>query len=179
MEELINREYLYHGRILNVRRDTVRLPSGHETIREVIEHPGAVVIVAVDEADNVLLVKQYRYAVGRDMLELPAGTLEKDESPEQAAPRELKEETGYTAKRWERLTSFFSSPGILTEEMRIYLARDLDEGKSEPEGDEDLQLRKIPLREAIDLVVRGEIVDGKSIVGLLLVGQKLNKMSAL
>ncbi len=179
MEELIKREYLYQGRILNVRLDTVRLPSGHETVREVIEHPGAVVIVAVDDADNVLLVKQYRYAIGREMLELPAGTLEKNELPEHAAPRELKEETGYTAQSWERLTSFFSSPGILTEEMHIYLARDLSEGQSEPEGDEDLQLRRIPLREAVAMVAHGEIMDGKSIAGLLLVGQKLNKMSAL
>ncbi len=179
MEELIKREYLYQGRILNLRLDTVRLPSGHETVREVVEHPGAVVIVALDGADNVLMVKQYRYAVGREMIELPAGTLEKNEAPDQAAPRELKEETGYTARSWTLLTSFFSSPGILTEKMHIYLARDLSEGKSEPEGDEDLQLKKIPLREAVGLVARGEIVDAKSIVGLLLVAQKLNRMSAL
>ncbi len=179
MEELIKREYLYRGRILNVRLDTVRLPNGNETIREVIEHPGAVVIVALDAADNVLLVKQYRYAIGREMLELPAGTLEKNEPPENAAPRELKEETGYTAQSWELLTRFFSSPGILTEEMRVYLARDLSAGKSEPEGDEDLQLVKMPLSQALALVERGEIMDAKSIVGLLLAGQKLHKMSSL
>ncbi len=171
MEELVKREYIYRGRILNLRLDTVRVSNGDETIREVIEHPGAVVIAAVDAEENVLLVKQYRHAVGRELLELPAGTLEKNESPEQAAPRELKEETGYSAQRWELLTSFYSSPGILTEEMRVYLARDLSAGTSHPEGDEDLQLEKLPLHEALTRVERGEIQDAKRIVGLLLVGQ--------
>jgi ADP-ribose diphosphatase len=177
MEELVKRDYVYRGRILNLHVDTVRLDNGNETIREVVAHPGAVVIAAVDDEDNVLLVRQYRYAVGRELLELPAGTLEKNETPERAAPRELKEETGYAARRWELLTRFYSSPGILTEEMRVYLARDLTAGESEPEGDEELKLEKMPLREAIARAARGEIMDAKSIVGLLLAGQKLNRMS--
>jgi ADP-ribose pyrophosphatase len=177
MEELLERQYLYHGRILNLRVDTVRVPNGGEAIREVVEHPGAVVIVAVDGEGRVLFVRQYRHAVGRDVLELPAGTLEKNEPPEVAAPRELKEETGYTAQRWDLLTRFFSSPGILTEEMHVYLARDLAEGTFEPMEDEDLHLERLSLQEALQQVRRGEIVDAKTIVGLLLAEGKLNTMA--
>ncbi len=179
MEELVNREYPYRGRILNLRVDTVRIPNGTETIREVVEHPGAVVIAAIDFDGRVLFVKQYRHAVGRELLELPAGTLERNEPPETAARRELKEETGYTAGRWELLTSFFSSPGILTEEMHVYLARDLAEGTVEPMEDEDLRLEQVLLSEALKQVGSGEIVDAKSIVGLLLAEKKLDTMTKL
>jgi ADP-ribose diphosphatase len=179
MEELVNREYLYRGRILSLRVDTVRVPNGTETIREVVEHPGAVVVAAIDVNGRVLFVKQYRHAVGRELLELPAGTLEKNEPPETAARRELKEETGYTARRWELLTRFFSSPGILTEELHVYLARDLVAGTYEPMEDEDLHLETVPLLQALEQVRSGEIVDAKSIVGLLLAEQKLNTMTKL
>ena len=177
MEELVKREYIYRGRILNLRLDTVRVPNGDEALREVVEHPGAVVIVALDAQDHVLLVRQYRHAAGQELLELPAGTLEKNESPVAAAPRELQEETGYTAQRWEALASFYSSPGIMTEEMHVYLARDLTAGASHPDDDEDLQLERLPLAEVLARVARGEIKDAKSIAGLLLAGQKLHKMS--
>ena len=176
MEELVKREYLYRGRILNLRRDTVRVSNGAEAQREIIEHPGAVVIVALDAADNVLLVQQYRHAVGHELLELPAGTLEKTELPAHAALRELKEETGYTAQQWELLARFFSSPGILTEEMYVYLARGLTEGASAPDSDEELHVEKIPLHAAVAQATRGEIVDAKTIVGLLLTAQKLRTM---
>ncbi len=179
MEELVNRVYPYRGRILNLRVDTVRIPNGAETIREVVEHPGAVVIAAIDSDGRVLFVKQYRHAVGRELLELPAGTLERNEPPETAARRELKEETGYTAGRWELLASFFSSPGILTEEMHVYLARDLAEGTFEPMEDEDLQIEQVPLSEALKQVGSGEIVDAKSIVGLLLAEKKLDTITRL
>jgi ADP-ribose pyrophosphatase len=176
MEELLERHYIYHGRILNLRVDTVRVPGG-QAIREVVEHPGAVVIVALDPDGNVLLVRQYRHAVGRDLLELPAGTLEKNEKPEAAAPRELKEETGYTAQRWELLARFLSSPGILTEEMHVYLASDLVEGTFAPMEDEDLHLEKVRLEQALKWARSGEIVDAKTIVGLLLAEPKLNKIA--
>jgi ADP-ribose diphosphatase len=177
MEELLERQYLYNGRILNLRVDKVRVPNGSQAIREVVEHPGAVVIVAIDDAGQVLLVRQYRHAIGRDVLELPAGTLEKNEPPEVAAPRELKEETGCTARRWELITRFFSSPGMLTEEMHVYLARDLIEGKFEPMDDEDLHQERLPLPEAVARVRRGEFVDAKSIIGLLVANGILNTMT--
>ncbi len=179
MEELVNRVYPYRGRILNLRVDTVRIPNGAETIREVVEHPGAVVIAAIDSDGRVLFVKQYRHAVGRELLELPAGTLERNEPPQTAARRELKEETGYTARQWELLASFFSSPGILTEEMHVYLASDLAEGTVEPMEDEDLRVEQVPLSEALKQVGSGEIVDAKSIVGLLLAEKKLDTMTGL
>ncbi len=178
MEKVVKREYLYRGRILNLRLDTVRLNDGKEAIREIIEHPGAAVIVPVDAEGNVLLVRQYRHAVGREMLEVPAGTLEQGEPPDQAAVRELKEETGCSAQRFDLLAAFYSSPGILTERMHVYLARDLTEGESKPESDEDLHLSKIPLRQALGMVGRGEIQDAKSIIGLLLAWQKLNRMTS-
>lgn len=176
MEELLESKYLYHGRILNLRVDTVRVPSGDSTIREVVEHPGAVVIVAVDSNGDVPMVRQYRHAVGRDLLELPAGTLEKDELPEAAAPRELKEETGYTAERWELVARFFSSPGILTEKMYLYLAQNLTRGTFTPMEDEDLHLELVPLHQAIEMARSGDLVDAKSMIGLLLAGQKLTKI---
>ncbi|MGB8644568.1 MAG: NUDIX hydrolase [Anaerolineae bacterium] len=177
MEELIERREIYRGRIIQVNRDTVRLPDGGQTTREVIEHPGAAVIVPVDAAGNVVLIRQYRYAAGREMIELPAGTREKGELPDRTAPRELEEETGYTAGSWELLTRFFSSPGILTEEMFIYLARDLTAGASKTESDEKIQVFTMPLRQAVQMVERGEITDAKSIVGLLLAEKKLGTIS--
>ncbi|MGE5141409.1 MAG: NUDIX hydrolase [Rudaea sp.] len=174
---MIKQDVVFSGKLLTVRVDTVGLENGQEARREIVEHPGAAVIVAVDETQNVLLVRQYRYAVGQDSLELPAGTREKGEPVEQTAPRELEEETGYTAARWEPLGRFFSSPGILTEEMHLFLARDLAEGASRPEGDEDLHLVRLPLDEAVDMIRRGEIHDAKSIIGLLLAREKLSRMA--
>lgn len=178
MEESIKHDVVFRGKLLTVRVDTVRLENGQEARREIIEHPGAAVIVAVDDEENVLLVRQYRYAVGQDSLELPAGTREKGEPVEQTAPRELEEETGYTARHWEPLGRFYSSPGILTEEMHLFLARELSAGTSRPEGDEDLHLVKLPLSRAVEMVYRGEIHDGKTIVGLLLARAKIGRMAA-
>jgi ADP-ribose pyrophosphatase len=177
MEKLVKREDIFKGKLLTLHVDTVRMPDGYETKREVIEHPGAAVIVAIDGKEQVLLVRQYRHAIGREMLELPAGTREKDEPAEQTAPRELQEETGYTARNWEPLAHFFSSPGILTEEMFIFLARDLAEGASKTESDEKIQVVKVPLHEAVEMAQRGEITDAKSIIGLLLAKRKLDTMA--
>jgi ADP-ribose pyrophosphatase len=111
------------------------------------------------------------------LLEIPAGTLEPDEPPEKTAPRELKEETGYSAQRWESLGRFFPSPGVLSEEMYLFLARDLAEGTSAEMDDEDIEVEKIPLHEALEMVARGEIADAKSIVGLLLAYKLLDRMT--
>lgn len=172
MEQLIKREYAYRGRVLNLRLDTVRVKDGKETLREIAEHHGAVAIVPLDEQGNVTLVKQYRAATGRVMLEIPAGTLEPDESPDTAGPRELREETGLTARRWDFLVSFFPSPGILTEQMFLYLARDLTSGEQELMGDEEIELVNLPLAQALGLIATGEIADAKTIVGLMLTRDK-------
>ncbi len=174
-EEIIKTEYLYRGKILNVRLDQVRL-TGHRqqsvVAREIVEHRGAVAIVAIDAQDRVLLVRQYRSAAQRDMLEIPAGTLELGEDPARCAVRELKEETGYSAANWEKIGMIYSSPGFCTEQMHLYAAHNLTAGNASPEDDESLQLEPIPFAEAIAKIERGEIIDAKSIVALLRVWKK-------
>lgn len=173
MEELMKSEYVYKGRVVSLRLDTVRVKDGSETLREIAEHHGAVAMVPLDDENRVTLVKQWRAATGRLMLEIPAGTLEPDENPEAGAPRELLEETGLTAQRTEFLVRFFPSPGILTEEMFLYLMRDLSEGQQQLMGDEDIQVVKLPLDEAIARIGTGEIADAKTIVGLLLTRERI------
>lgn len=173
MEQLVKSEYVYQGRVLNLRLDTVRVKGGEVTLREIAEHRGAVAMIPLDDAGNVTLVKQWRAAPGRVMLEIPAGTLEPGEDPLDGAPRELKEETGLSAARWDFLVRFFPSPGILTEEMFLYLARDLTEGAQALMGDEDIEVVKLPLEEAIARIGTGEIADAKTIVGLLLTREKI------
>lgn len=174
MEQLIKSEYAYHGRVLNLRLDTVRVKDGETTLREIAEHRGAVAIVPMDAEGNVTLVKQWRAATGRVMLEIPAGTLDPDEEPETAAPRELGEETGLTAARWDFLVRFFPSPGVLSEEMFLYLARELTAGKQNLMGDEEIELVRLPLASAIERISTGEIADAKTIIGLLLARENVN-----
>lgn len=173
MEELVKREYAYRGRVLNLRLDTVRVREGAESLREIAEHHGAVAIVPLDDAGQVYLVRQWRAATGRVMLEIPAGTLEENESPEACAPRELQEETGLTAARWDFLVRFFPSPGILTEEMFLYLARDLKRGAQNLMDDEEIEVVALPLDDALARIATGEIADAKTIVGLLLTREKI------
>lgn len=168
-ETLVTGHHVYRGRVLNLRVDTVRLPDGQQTIREIVEHRGAVAVVALDENDNVLLIKQHRYAVGQDLIELPAGTLEPDESPLECAARELEEETGYRAGQLEPLVSIYPTPGYATEVIHLFIARHLQTGPSRPEMDEYIELVHMPLPEAVDKIVRGEfgICNGAAVVGLL------------
>lgn len=173
MEELLKREYVYQGRVLNLRLDTVRVKNGDTMLREIAEHHGAVAMLPLDDAGNVTLVQQWRAATGRVMLEIPAGTLEPNENPMDGAPRELQEETGLTAARWDFLVRFFPSPGILTEEMFLYLARDLTQGAQQLEADEEIEVVTLPLDDAIARIATGEIGDAKTIVALLLTREKI------
>ena len=173
MEKLIQSEYLYQGSVLSLRVDTVSVKNGDVTRREIIEHHGAVAMIPLDANGNVTLVRQWRAATGRVMLEIPAGTLEENEKPEQGAPRELAEETGLAAARWDFLVRFFPSPGILTEEMFLYLARDLTPGPQHLMGDEDIAVETLSLDDAIARIATGEIADAKTIVGLLLTREKI------
>jgi ADP-ribose pyrophosphatase len=176
MEQVIKTEYVYQGRVLNLRLDTVRVRDGAVHLREIAEHHGAVAMIPLDEANHVTLVKQWRAAPGRVLLEIPAGTLEPHEDPAEGAPRELKEETGLEAARWDFLVRFFPSPGILTEEMFLYLARDLTQGAQALEADEEIEIVKLPLDDAIARIATGEIADAKTIVGLLLTREKIRTM---
>jgi 8-oxo-dGDP phosphatase len=164
----------YRGKIINVRSDTVRVPEGTTTEREVVEHPGAVGVVALDEAGRVLMIRQYRHPVGRLLWELPAGLRDVAGEPTaQTARRELLEETGYRARDWHVLADYFSSPGIITERLRVFLARGLEEV---PAADRDfvpvdeeahLILDWVPLDDAVALVLAGELHNGLAVVGLL------------
>lgn len=156
---------VYEGRVVSVRVEEVRLPDGRRSSREIVEHRGAVAAVPLVDGD-VLLVRQHRPAVGRALLEIPAGTLEPGESPEACLQRELAEEIGMRAGRLQHLVSFFPSPGFLTETVHVYLATDLTPHRLSGE-EEDLEVVRMPLAAAQALVRSGEIVDSKSIIGLL------------
>ncbi|MGE5390608.1 MAG: NUDIX hydrolase [Deltaproteobacteria bacterium] len=157
---------IFNGRIIRVRVDTVELPDGSEGTREIVDHNGAVAIVALDEKGQLKMVRQYRKAAEKIMLEIPAGTLEKGEDPMDCARRELEEETGLRARQWEKILAYYSAPGFCSEELHLYIARDLYPGESDPDEDEFLELADVPLDQAYDMIFQGQICDGKSIIGI-------------
>jgi ADP-ribose pyrophosphatase len=167
-DETLSSRRLYEGVVVKLRVDRVRTPTGHEAVREVVEHSGAVTVVAVDREDRLLLVRQYRHAAGRFLLELPAGTLDRDEEPAACATRELEEETGFRAGRLQRLGGFFVSPGYCTEYIHAYLATDLEPGSAGGDEDEDIQVLALPLAEVLRLAEAGELEDAKSLASILL-----------
>jgi len=168
-------QVLHHGHYLTFKIDTIERADGSRATREVVGHPGAVAILAIDGDDQVLFVRQFRVAVGEALLEVPAGTLDvaadgSTEDPQIAAPRELEEETGMRAGSWRLLASFFTAPGFASELMHLYLATDLrpaDGKRLDPDKDENLRLVRLPWRDALAAAERGEIIDAKSLVGLL------------
>ena len=165
----VSSESIYEGKILHVERWQVTCPNGREATREIVVHKGAAAVVPVYEDGTTLLVRQHRVAVDRVTLEIPAGKLDSiGEDPYDCAVRELKEETGLTAGRMTPLTSLLTTPGFCTEKIGIYLAQDLSQGDTHPDEDEFLGLVRIPLEEAIAMVMRGEIRDSKTICGLLM-----------
>lgn len=166
-ERVIARHEIFRGRILTLHVDDVILPSGRHTTREIVDHPGAVVIVAPDENGRVAMVRQYRAAVGRALIELPAGTREPNEDAETCARRELAEEMGLTASSWTSLGGFFSAPGFCTEYLALFLATGLTVASGHPEEDESITREWIELSDVPGMIARGEIRDAKSIAGLL------------
>lgn len=165
-ENTIETKEIFSGRIIKVRVDTVILPDGGESTREVVEHAGAVAVVAVDNDNNIIMVRQYRKPVERVMLEIPAGTMEKGEDPLECAKRELKEETGFTALHWKKILSYYSAPGFTDEHLHLYLASGLAGGEIELDEDEFVETMRLPLPEAYRMIFEGEIADGKSIIGI-------------
>lgn len=172
-EQQIARNWIYLGRIVSLSVDTVRLASGKEARREIVHHPGAVAAVTLNSAGQVILVRQFRYATGQAMLEIPAGCLNPDESPEACLQRELAEEIGQSAGRVDKLLTLYPSPGCLNEVLHLYLARELTPAEGQPDEDENLQIVTMPLAEAISLCRRGEICDAKSVAGLFLARELL------
>lgn len=172
-EEPVDRRPAYDGKLLHVFEDTVRLPEGREARREVVEHIGAVTVVATDSDQRVVLVRQWRHAVGRALWELPAGTREPDEEPAATARRELTEETGYAATSWRELGHGPVSPGYSSEEIWFFAATGLTAGDSAPDQDELLDVELFDASELSGLAGRGE-VDLKTLAGLALAGITLD-----
>ena len=168
VETTTSQEYVYFGRILNLRVDTVRLASGGVARREIVEHRDAVTVVPLDADGNVLFVRQFRKPTEQDLYELPAGVMNEGESPEQAAQRELSEETGFTAGTLRHLAGCYTSAGFCTEYMHIFVATDLSPLQGTPDEDEDITLHWIPLADALGMITTGELRDAKTFIGLLL-----------
>jgi ADP-ribose pyrophosphatase len=161
---------VYRGPVFQVTSDRVREPGGITVRRDMVRHPGSVVIMPVDDSGKearVLLARQYRYAVQGELWELAAGRIDQGESELAAARRELLEETGYTAERWQRALYFYASPGFLDETMAVYLARGLRKGKAQPEEDEFIRKRFFPLSSAVRMAMSGKLQDGKTIAAIL------------
>ena len=166
-EKILSSRTVFDGHIVKLRIDTLQMPDGRETTREVIEHNEVVVIVAVDSEDNTLLVRQFRHALQKELLELPAGGIDGDEDPADAVRREMQEETGYLPGKVEKLGGFYSTPGFCDEYLHLFLATELTPNQLYAEDTEDITVVRIPLTEIPSLITSGSICDAKSIAGLL------------
>ncbi len=171
--ELLKSEAVYPGRAFTIRRDTMRLPDGRETSFDIVEHIGSVIIIPLDEQGNLLFVRQYRPAAGKELLELPAGTLDEGEAPEACARREVREEAGMAAGQLEALGGFYLAPGYSTEYMHVYLATELRPDPLEADADEFLSVEPISLAAALKMAGSGEILDAKSLAALLMAQSQL------
>ncbi|MFD4639318.1 NUDIX domain-containing protein [Lentzea sp. NPDC058436] len=166
----VSSEDLHVGRVVALRIDEVEMPGGGTAKREIVEHMGAVAVVAVDDAGQVVLIHQYRHALGRHLWELPAGLLDHDgEEPVVGARRELAEEVGLDALRWDTLVDTAASPGFTDEVVRVFLARELTEVERDVQGEEeaDLEIHRFPIDEAVRMVLSGEVVNSSAVAGLL------------
>lgn len=173
-ETFLSSEDKFHGKIIDVEHWQVSLPNGKTALREVVRHNGAAAIVPVDDKGYVTLVRQHRVVAGRFTWEIPAGKLDTpDEDPFSCAQRELEEETGLRAENWRLLSRIDTTPGFCTERIALYLATGLSQHNTHPDEDEFLHITKIPLSEAVELCLKGELRDSKTVIGLLMAGQIL------
>jgi ADP-ribose pyrophosphatase len=166
-EETLSSQLVYRGRAVCLRVDTVKVSGGRETTREIVEHSDCIAVIAIDAEGRVLLVKQFRKAVERELLEIPAGGIDPGESPEDAVSREMREETGYLPRRVERLGGFYSAPGYSTEYLYLYLATDLTPSQLFAEDTEGISVVRVSPEQIPGLISSGSICDAKSIAGLL------------
>ena len=166
MEHPNSSRRIYEGRVINLRVDEVVTGDGWSTTREVVEHRGAAAIVPLLDKDNVILVRQYRYAIGSDLLEIPAGTLEPDEAPDHCARRELEEETGYRCGKLTKILECYVAPGYSTEKIHFFLARDLVRTEMRTEEDESIRPEILPIAALVGRIQEGNIRDAKTICGL-------------
>ena len=163
--KLISSVQKYKGPVFTVTLDHAVDPGGFEIKRAIVQHPGSAVMMAVDARKRILLVRQYRLPARAYLWELPAGKLDEGETPLQAARRELIEETGYRARTWKKLASYYPSPGFLAEKMHLYLATNLTEGEAQPMEDERIEAKWFPAKELGTLIDTGKIMDSKTMIG--------------
>ncbi len=166
--ELLKSEITYQGRAFSVRRDDLLTPGGNTVKYDIIQHIGSVILVPIDENGQLFFVRQYRHAAQMDLLELPAGTLEPDEPPYEAAAREIREETGMAADTLKEIGQFYLAPGYSTELMHVFLASGLRHDPLDPDADEYLSVEKLSVAEAFQLAEKGQLLDAKSLAALLL-----------
>lgn len=165
-ETEVGSEWVYRGNLLHVRRDTVRLPDGGAAEREYIEHPGAVAIIALTDSGELVMERQYRYSLRRDMIELPAGKIDPGEPPLETAKRELREETGYAAASWRHVATIHIAIGYSNERIEIFLAQEMKHVGAKLDAEEFLEVFTLPLATALQWVREGKITDSKTVSGL-------------
>ena len=168
--KVLSHKVLYKGKVFSLTSDQVREPHGIVARRDIVRHPGSVVVLAIDgkgKDARVLVERQYRFAADQFLWEIPAGRIDPGETPRAGAKRELLEETGYTARRWRKLLSYYASPGFLDETMNVFLAEGLTRGKAQPEADEFIRLRFFSLRQLVKMAASGRLRDGKTIAAVL------------
>ncbi len=172
MKKIIKRKNIYKGKIINLNVDSLKI-NNKNFIREIIIHPGSVVIIPVLDIkkQKIIMIKQFRYAINKYIYELPAGTKEKNENSFNCAKRELEEETGYYPEKLKKLITIYPSPGIISEKMDIFLATSLKKKKQNLEQDENIKIKIFTLNKLINMIFKGKIVDGKTIVGILLLNK--------
>jgi ADP-ribose pyrophosphatase len=172
-EKEIESKKIFQGRLISVRVDTVEMPDGKKSTREIVEHPGAVAVIAITQDQELILVRQFRKAAGEIVLELPAGVPNKGERGEETARRELEEETGYFAKKIKKVCAGYASPGYSNEVLQFYLAEDMNKMKQKTDEDEFVEVDLIDVETCVDLLKQGKIKDNKTIVGILLAEKHL------
>ena len=174
-ETALDSESVFRGKLLHVKRDRVRLPDGNEATREYIVHPGAVVIIALTPAGDIVLERQFRYPLAREFYELPAGKIDPGEDTAETARRELAEETGYAAERWTRISEFHPSIGYSNERIELYLARGITQAERKLDEDEFLEVMHVPVAEAMMWIRDGRITEAKAVMALLWAEKLLRK----
>lgn len=165
--KFLSSTYIYKGKIIKLRQDKVKLPDGKETTREIIEHPGAVVILALTDDQKIIMIRQFRVAANEVLWELPAGKVEDGEDLVRCAKRELEEETGYYPRKIKKLLSFFSTPGFCNERLTLFLAEDLEERSKNEDDDEFIQVKNLKISEVLKMIKGNVIKDAKTIIGIL------------